>query len=198
MTLTDFSPLVRSSLTDPRQAAREIMALDLGRDVAWTTLALVAAVNTFILQAMISAAPAEVQAQFPSYFGAPLAVFVLMAGVMVIYIHTVYWAGLMLSGKGRLEDVLNLMVWLQVLRTVAQIVILAVSAVLSALAGLMSLVAFAWGLWILFNFLSEAMHLPSLAHAAIVLVMAVAGLVLGLGILLAMIGLVAQGSISNV
>ncbi len=198
MTLTALSPLISTTLTDPRQAARQIMAMDLGRDVAWTALALVAAVNTFILQVMVRAAPAEIQSQFPSYFSAPLAVFVLMAGVMVIYIHTVYWAGLALSGKGRLDDVVNLMVWLQVLRTGAQVLILAVSAIISALAGLLSLVAFAWGLWILFNFLVEAMQLPSIGHAVIVLVIAIAGLVLGLGILLALIGPLAQGSTSNV
>ncbi len=198
MILTALSPLICTTLTDPRQAARNIMAMDLGRDVAWTALALVAAVNTFVLQIMIRTAPAEIQAHFPSYFDAPLAVFMVMAGVMVIYIHTVYWAGLMLSGKGKLDDVLCLMVWLQVLRSGAQVLILAVSAALSALAGLLSLVAFAWGLWILFNFLTEAMQLPSLAHAVIALVMAVAGLVLGLGFLLAMIGLLAQWSMSNV
>ncbi|MGB3243590.1 MAG: YIP1 family protein [Sulfitobacter sp.] len=198
MNFSDFVPLVQATLRDPRGAARTIIALDLPREVLWTTLALVAAVNTIILQLLIAASPAEAQAQFPSYFNAPLAVYVLLAGVMVIYIHSVYWAGLALSGKGRLFDVLALIVWLQVLRTAIQIIVLVLTFILPALAGLVSLVAFAWGLWVLLNFMVEAMALRSIGHAGLALVLAIIGLVLGLGILLAIIGLAAQGTVSNV
>ena len=198
MTFADFKPLVRTTLTDPREAARRIMALNLPREASWTALALVAVVNSAVLQFMINAAPAETQAQFPSYFNSPLAVFVLMAGMMVVYIHSVFWSGRAMSGEGRLDDVLALIVWLQILRTAAQITIILLSGLLPQVAGILSLVALVWGLWILFSFVAESMSLPSIGHAVIVLFMAVVGLVLGIGILLAMIGVLAQGSLSNV
>ena len=194
----DFTMLAQMTLRDPREAARIIMALNLPREVLWTALALIAAINTIILQLLIAASPPETQAQFPSYFSAPLVVFTLLAGVMVVYVHTVYWAGRAISGKGLLFDILALIVWLQVLRTAIQLIVLVLTMVAPALAGLLSIVAFAWGLWVLLNFMVEALELPSLSHAGLALMLAVVGLVLGMGILLAVLGLAVQGSVSNV
>lgn len=198
MTFADFSPLVATTLRDPRAAARQIMAMRLPRDVFWTALALVAAINSFVLTGMVSMAPVESQAQFPSYFASPLAVFVLMAGMMVIYIHVVFWSGRALSGKGQLDDVIAVLVWLQLLRTAAQIAIIAVATVLPQVAGLLSLVALGWGLWILFSFIAETLALPSIGHAVLVLFMAIVGFVLGVTFLMTLIGGFAQGDLSNV
>ena len=199
MTPDDLIALAKTTLRAPREAAREIMALGLPRNVLWTALALVAAINTLILQILISASPPETQAQFPSYFvGSPLAVYVLFAGIMVVYMHSVYWAGLALGGKGLLFDVVALLVWLQALRTIAQFAVVALTFVVPALAGLLSLVVFAVALWILLNFVTEAMGLPSIGHAMMALLLAVIGLVMGLGILLAVLGLAAQGTLNNV
>lgn len=198
MSALNLIDLARTTLRTPREAAQQIMALELSRDVLWTGLAMVAAINTIVLQLLIWMSPAETQAQFPSYFSAPLAVYVLFAGIMVVYIHSVYWAGLALGGKGQLYDILALLVWLQVLRTVAQVVVLAATLIAPALAGLLSIVVFAVALWILLNFVTQAMALPSLGHALMALFIAVIGLVMGLGILLAILGLAAQGTLGNV
>lgn len=198
MTGADIGQLAQTTLSAPRQAARQIIAMELPRDVLWTALALVAAINTIVLQLLISISPPEAQSQFPSYFNAPLAVYILLAGIMVLYVHSVYWAGTAMGGQGRLFDVLALIIWLQILRTCAQFVVVVLTVVAPSLAALLSLVVFALAFWILLNFVTEAMALPSLGHTFLALLMAVIGLVLGLGILLAVLGLAAQGTFNNV
>lgn len=196
--MINLTELAGTTLRTPRVAARMIIALDLGRDALWTALALVAAVNAVVLQLLISTSSTEVQAQFPSYFDKPLAVFLLLAGVMVIYIHTVYWAGLALGGEGRLDDVLAVLIWLQVLRTVVQLIVVVLTFLMPLFAGLVSMAAFVWAFWILLNLVTEALKLPSVGHAFVALAMALIGLVFGLGILLATIGVASQGVLSNV
>ncbi len=187
-------PLARTSVKDPREAARQIMAMDLGRDVLWTTLALVAVVNTFLLTLLVGVSGEGLP--IPSYTDRPLALFVLIAGLMVVYIHAIYWAGLTIGGKGRLMDVLALVVWFQVLRAAAQLMIVVVSLAIPSVGVLASLVVAVWGLWIFMNFLATALNLTSPWHSLAVLVVAFVGLVLGLGLLMALIGGVTRGVIS--
>ena len=63
-------------------------------------------------------------------------------------------------------------------------------------SGLLSLAVAIWGFWIFLNFLATALHLNSPWHAIAVLVVAFVGLVLGLGILMAVLGGLAQGVMS--
>lgn len=196
MTADAILSLVRTTLREPAVAAKTIIGWHLPRDVLWTALALVAALNTLIIQLMITGS--DSQLLIPSYFYAPLALFVLMAGVMVIYIHALYWAGLAIKGQGRLDDLLAVMVWLQILRTAAQLCIVILSMVLPALGLLAMLVITAWGFWILLNFIATALNLPSVAHGLIVLVIGLVGLVLSVSIVLAIVGVGAQGTSSHV
>ena len=192
MTADDLVPLVKTTLLNPPEAARMIMGWNLTRDVLWTGLALMAAVNTLIIQALLNGSGPS--AAIPSYFQAPLTLFVLMAGMMVVYVHTLFWAGLMIKGQGRLDDLLALVVWLLALRTAAQLAVVLVSLLVPPLGILALMLVSLWGLWILLNFIATALNLPSAAHGLVVLVIGLVGLVLGLGILLTLIGIGPQGS----
>ena len=196
MSLAAFKPLVGLTLRDPRAAARQIMAMDLPRHVSWSALFLAAAVTTLVLQVMIGLSPAETRDRLPSYFDAPLAVFLLLAGLMVIYVHAVFWAGRVLSGTGRLDDLLALMVWLMVLRAGVQVITLVLTLTLPPLAGLLSILALVWAFWILLSFVAEALVLPSLGHALMALLIGVVGLFLGVGMLLAVILILAGGAVN--
>ncbi|MDF3413831.1 YIP1 family protein [Sulfitobacter sp. M57] len=187
-------PMVQTSLRNPRGAARLILAMNLGRDALWTALALVAAVNTFLVLLIVhtSATPLPL----PGYFEKPLTLFVLIAGLMVVYIHAMYWAGLVVGGKGGLMDVLAVVVWFQVLRAMAQAAVVLLSLAIPPLGGLLSLVVAVWGLWIFLSFLAEALNLRSLWHAVAALCVASVGLVLGLAVLIAIIGGAALGVVN--
>ncbi len=158
--------LAQTTLRSPRAAARMIAALPLGREVIWTSLALVAALNALVISAMFVIAPPAMA--LPSYFQSPLVLFALLAGLMVLYVHALSWVGRALGGQGAAAPLLAAVVWLQALRLCAQ-------------------------LGILLNFVAELLHLPGLFHAAAVLAGAALGVLLGLGLLLSLIGLTAQG-----
>jgi hypothetical protein len=129
----------------------------------------------------------------PSYFDAPLTLFILLTGLMVVYIHAMYWTGLAIGGQGALMDVLALVVWFQILRAAAQFAVIVLTLAIPSLGMILSLVIAIWGLWIFLNFIAAAMRLPSVGHGFLVLIIAAVGMVFGLGILLSMIGLGAQG-----
>ena len=170
--------LAQTTLRSPRAAARMIAALPLGREVIWTSLALVAALNALVISAMFVIAPPAMA--LPSYFQSPLVLFALLAGLMVLYVHALSWVGRALGGQGAAAPLLAAVVWLQALRLCAQL-------------GILLLTLAVWGLWILLNFVAELLHLPGLFHAAAVLAGAALGVLLGLGLLLSLIGLTAQG-----
>ncbi|MGJ8626452.1 MAG: YIP1 family protein [Sulfitobacter sp.] len=196
MTGTAFFPLVEMTLRTPRDAAAQIINWQLGRDVLWTALALVAVLNTFVIILLIQVTQPDMP--MPSYFNAPLALYVLLAGLLVVYVHAIYWAGLAIGGQGALADVLALVVWLQILRALAQVGVLVLTILVPQLALLLSLIIAFWGLWILLSFISTSLNLPSLGHAIAVLIIGAVGLVVGLGFLLTLINLAAQGVLSNV
>lgn len=191
MSIARLMPLVRTTLFEPRAAAAAIAAFPLTREVLWTGLALVAALNALVISAGFALAPPTMQ--MPSFFSMPLMLFVLLAGLMVLYVHALYWVGRALGGEGQVDTLLGAVVWLQGLRLCAQAGILLLTLALPPFGVLASFVVTFWGLWILLNFVAELMRLPGLFHAAGVLIGAAIGVLLGLGFLLTLIGLTAQG-----
>lgn len=191
MSVAALMPLVQTTLRDPKEAAARIVALNLGRDVLWPALALVALVNTAIVLLLIAVSPPEMA--LPGYFASPLALFVLLTGLLVIYVHALYWAGRAIGGQGALEELLALMVWLQALRAAAQLLVMVLGTLIPSLGALMSLVIAVWGFWILLNFITVALRLPSLLHALGSLVLGGIGVVIGVGVLLFLFGILAQG-----
>lgn len=184
-------PLVQQTLREPQAAAARIIGLGLGRETLWTGLALVAALNTFVVLLALQISPPTMA--MPSYFDQPLVLFFLLAGMMVVYIHAMFWTGRVLGGAGDLGDVLALVVWFQFLRAAAQLGVIALSLALPVLGLFATLVVAIWGLWIFLNFVSAALRLPTVWHALAVLVLSAVGLIVGLGLLMALIGLLTQG-----
>ncbi|MEM6939300.1 MAG: Yip1 family protein [Pseudomonadota bacterium] len=179
-------PIIQTSVRTPRTAADLIMSMDLDRNTLWTALALVAIVNTLMLYFVVQFADPRVEV--PSYFGQPMTLFLLNAGLMVAYIHAMYWAGLAIGGQGRLLDVVAVVVWFQALWVLAQAGTMLLSLAIPALGSLVSLAVAIWGFWIFMNFLAAALHLTSPWHSLAVLLVSFLGLVFGFGILVAVFG----------
>ncbi len=192
MTAAPWMDLAQTSLRDPQAAARRIMELSLRRDALWTALTLVAIANTFLVLLLVRGSAAAMP--MPGYVEAPIALFLLIAGLMVVYVHAMFWAGRALGGQGLLDDVLAVLVWFQVLRAAAQMAVILVGLALPPLGLLLSLVVAIWGFWIFLNFITAALNLRSVGHGLLVLILAGVGLILGLGLLLSVIGLGAQGA----
>ncbi|WP_339759321.1 Yip1 family protein [uncultured Sulfitobacter sp.] len=187
--------LIVLCVRDPRKAAEQIMGWHLSRDVLWTGLVLAAAVNTLIFSISVVLQPL---AAMPILFNSPLAIFLLLTGVLTITVHGFYWIGRAIGGTGALGDVLSLILFLQVLRILAQIVIFVVMFVAPSLSLLLSLVTGVLGVWILVNFIAAAHRFSSLGRAVGTLLISMAVIVLGLSFLLSIIGIFAQGVAPNV
>ncbi len=187
--------LALETIQSPRTAADKIMALPLNRDVLWTGLFLVAAVNSIVYSFSLLLHDTSA---LPQFLTNPLIFFVIVSGVLVMSVHAFYWMGRFAGGTGDLGDLLALMIWLQALRAVAQFVLLILTLLSPVLAQLFSLVVGALGLWITVNFITQALHLRSLLHGLGVLVVAAVGLVFGLLLLGGLIGLAALGVPANV
>ena len=181
-----FLPLLRLSFQAPRDAARQVLGLNLGRDALWTALALVAIANTFLMY--LGNQPSTTSAvPLPGYFAQPLALFILSAGSMVVFVHAIYWAGKAIGGEGSLMDVLAVVVWFQVVLSIAQVAVILVAIAVPALGALLSVVVLVWGLWLFLNFVAEALQMASPWQALATLIVAFIGLVLGIGILTALV-----------
>lgn len=182
-----FVSLIRQSLRDPRQAAEMIMGWQFDRAVLWTALPLVAMINTAAFILALQSSPPIMP--MPVDGSNPLALFILLAGMLVIYVHAVHWAGIMVGGEnGRLEDILAVLIWFQVLRAGAQVILVLCSLLLPALAPFLVLVIVFWGLWILLTFIKTACRVPSLGLAFCALLLAGVMVIVGLGILTSLIG----------
>ena len=131
-----------------------------------------------------------------SLFERPLALFVLTAGGLVVFVHALYWAGSAMGGDGDLGDLIALMAWLQGLRVAAQVIILALSTIVPGIAGLLALVVAVVAFWLMLHFISAALRLGSLLRAFGVLIAVSAGLLLGLMLVITLFGL--SGGVSNV
>lgn len=183
------------TIQSPRSAARKIMSLHLSRDVLWTGLGLVAAINAIIYSFSLFFGDTS---GLPALFSNPILFFVIITAVLVISIHTFHWLGLAMGGQGDLGEMLALMVWLQALRAVAQAVMFVLILLSPILAQLFSFAVGVLGLWITINFITEAQRKPSLSHGVGVLVLSAVGIIFGLMILVGLIGLGSLGVPANV
>ncbi len=191
--LTDLAIL---TLRAPQQAAAQIMSLQLGRDVLWSGLALAAILNTVLFN--FSVMTTGESQTLPAIFNSPLAFFVVLTGLLVLSVHAFYWTGLSIGGKGDLGDLLALLVWLQILRAVAQAGMFVLMAISPGIALLFSFATGLLGLWILVNFISAALHLPSVAHGLAVVILAAVAMVFGLLLIGGLVGLSSLGVPANV
>jgi hypothetical protein len=88
---------------------------------------------------------------------APFAAVGMQAGVNILAIFLMTHVGRLFGGKGRLEDALLLVAWLQALMVAVQAVQVVVLLVMPGLAGLVTILAVALFFWLLTGFV-QAMH----------------------------------------
>jgi hypothetical protein len=179
------------TLRTPKEAADQIISMSFSRDVLWSAVAVVAIINTILssLSNMILPVPEPLAGIVAN----PFMFFFVIAGSMVLTVHALYWTGRMMGGQGDLGGLLSLIVWLQILRTVAQFTILVTVLVAPFIASFLVLIVSAATLWIFLNFVSVGLQLNSLARAFVVIVVGGIALILGLSFFLSLIGVTAMG-----
>ncbi|GGX62856.1 hypothetical protein GCM10007385_34980 [Tateyamaria omphalii] len=195
--------LAVDTLRDPKEVAQRIIGWHLDRQTLYFALFAVAAVNAILASAPVVLAPGSIdpaaQAAIPllALLERPFALFAMIAGGLLVMVHGLVWAGRALGGHGEFTDMLALLTWLQALRAAAQALVLALSLIVPAIAGLVALVVAIVAFWLLLHFVSAALRFDSLFRAFGLLIIVLAGLFIGMMMLVTLTGVTA-GGLANV
>ena len=175
------------SVTEPRAVARWLFDLRLDDGVLVMAFGLVLVLNgllTAFFNALLPLNPVV----------APLASnpFVYIGGLGAILVAVAFAltsAGRVLGGLASFRDVATALIWLQILRLIAQTAVLISALIMPLIASLLSLIASVTGVWIVLNFLAEAHKFPSLGKAAFTLLLGMTAVALGLGVVISLLGI---------
>jgi len=191
-----WGELILLSVKEPAEVARRLIAMQLSREVLWTGLALAAVANTllFSLSGLLMPGPSVVMPLFQS----PFSYLVMVTVGLILTVAMLYWAGRLLGGRGTVQDVLAMVLWLQVLRILVQVATLILSLTIPMLAMLLVLAATVLGIYILLHFVDQAHRLNSLLRAGGVLILSFVLMAVALSVLLTLFGGMITGGISHV
>ncbi|MFN3937486.1 MAG: YIP1 family protein [Gemmobacter sp.] len=148
--------MLREAIADPRASARRIMAMDIDTGTRRLMLVLVAVLSVLVLYGGLGLIAALTgQAGGLAALPPPLAVAVLLGGVMAVMAVLAWAVGRQFGGTGSLADAILLVVWLHAVMIAVQIVQLIVLFLLPPFGSVVTLAALGLLFWMLTNFVAE-------------------------------------------
>jgi hypothetical protein len=185
--LSAFINLMIGTLSQPRDAAAEILSIRPNRSVMWSALVLAVLLNTMVYQISLFASPPQVA--LPVIFSSPIIFAILIGSGLVLSIYSITYAGRFIGGRAVLDDVMALLIWLQFLRFAVQLAAFLLMPIIPGIAGLLIL----YGMWLLLQFVDVAHGFENLLTSFFALILSGLGIVLGLAILLSLLGVQNMG-----
>lgn len=187
MNTISLRALVATTVTNPAEAARQLLSLNLGRETLWLALVLAVVLNALLhvlTNILVPVDDPELQLLTNS-----LVTYVALAGGgLLLSIAAFFYVGRKMGGAGSFEDVMVLMVWMQFLRVLVQVISL---IFMLAIPGLFVLLAFAaailW-LYIIVHFIDQAHRFGSPLKALGVLVLSALAIAVVVTVLLSLVG----------
>jgi hypothetical protein len=186
-----WQDLVVRSITAPKDAAQTVLSWRLPPAFLWQALALVAIVNAIL--STLSNMVVPVSDTFSSLLLSPVVFAMIVAGGLIATVYVLTWIGKLLGGTGGFHDMLTLLIWLQVLRALAQVVLLVLLVSMPVVATFFVLFVAVATLWIFINFVQVGLGLASLGQAVAVVIASAAGVILGLSMILSLLGVTIGG-----
>ncbi|MEQ9258066.1 MAG: YIP1 family protein [Roseovarius sp.] len=192
MTFARFKELFRQTLTDPRGAGLEVIALQLPVQALWMALMLTSVLLSLMVSALFHSAPlpgdemGELIRMSPAY-RAPLVFAIINWVQAVVSVFVLHWIGRGLGGQGEMPDMLAVLIWLQVVSLAMAVVLFVVGLVLPLLGGLAMIVAFLWGIWATVALIDAANRFDNMGKALGTCVLAVLAVSIGMTILSALL-----------
>ena len=188
----DFQTWMRAvwtSIMEPSDSARKVIAMNVPREALWTGLALVAALNVILVVVLQLISPAPVAFQEQAFAMSPFGFFAIISIFLVLFVFGVYYAGQIMGGEGTLQASLAIIVWFQSISLTLeaiQVVLVLIMPAIGAIFGLLSLGAM---IWCFLNFINVLHGFNNLGKAFVATLMALIGTALLAGIALAILGL---------
>lgn len=189
--LSAFINLMIGTLSQPRDAAAEILSIRPNRSVMWSALVLAVLLNTMVYQISLFASPPQVA--LPVIFSSPIIFAILIGSGLVLSIYSITYAGRFIGGRAVLDDVMALLIWLQFLRFAVQLAAFLLMPIIPGIAGLLILCATLYGMWLLLQFVDVAHGFENLLTSFCALILSGLGIMLGLAILLSLLGVQNMG-----
>jgi len=185
--------LIGRSFTDPTSAAAQVYAKRYDRGTLWSALLLVSIVSVLLiaLSNAITGTPPELEEAVVQI--SPFTFALILGSSLVILVFAVYFVGQMLGGKGHFPESLACVIWFQVLSMALQVVQIVCLLILPPIAGLVSLVGFGLLLYALVHFINVLHGFDNIMKSIGTFVLSLFGIAFGLSIILALIGVTAQG-----
>jgi hypothetical protein len=193
MTFDFFKSLLRTTLTDPRAAGQQVIAMNLPMNALWLALMLTSVVLSLLVSALFLATPipddemGELIRMSPAH-DAPIMFALLNWGQAVITVFIFHWIGRALGGQGELRDMLSVMIWLQVVSLVLAVSLFVLGLIFPLLAVLAMTMAFFWGIWVLVALVDAANRYDNMAKAFGVCLLALVAFSISMTIFSAIIG----------
>ena len=162
MTIPPLGPLASLTLRKPAEAARQILALNPGREVLWLAFFLAVVLNCIAQMGIDMSIAAS---GGPTVSQSIPVVLIRSAGTMLFSILAFLYVGRFLGGTGRFEDLMILTIWLQFLQIAALVATLALSLIAVAFMAPLILATAIYSLYITLHFLNEAHKFGSLGKS---------------------------------
>ncbi len=155
MNLAQMRDLVVETVVSPASAAKVVTRFSAARPTLWTALILIAVLNGLYYGVLLPSAAAAGLVPV-NMANAP---FIVTGAILLIFTVMVFLLTIMgrfLGGRGDLDAVMKITVWLQALRLLAQIIISVLSLAIPFLGSLFALAVGVGGLWVLVVFIAAA------------------------------------------
>ncbi|MDP5216158.1 YIP1 family protein [Ruegeria sp. 2205SS24-7] len=160
------------TLKAPAQAARELLALQLERNVLWLAFALAIVLNT-AAQTLSDLVLSNMTGELPVLALPPIAYAGFFTGAILLFVSVLSFVGPKMGGSGRFNDVFVLIIWLQYLRFGLELLVLVLLLVAPVFGALIGIAGSLVGLYIMVHFIDQAHRLNSLGQSVLLLLISI-------------------------
>ena len=180
--------LLRTSFSQPKQAAAVIISRGFSYDVIWSvfiaTICLTTTMQFFADGLLKVDGPSLNDVSRPWIFA------LMVGGMTLLLCATITWTGQRFHGEANFKTIFTLVAWLQVIQLLLQAIIYFLLYLVTALAGFAQIAIIFWSLWIFVAFVDTAHGFDNMLKSFLVSVL---GIGLGGIILFFMISFMRMG-----
>lgn len=184
--LAGLVDLFRTTLTEPRDAVRRVLGMNLPEGARWQALVLGAILSTLLSQAAVLML--RIEALAGAAPGSPFLAFALQLGALGLMAALIDRIGRAFGGRGSFPDALILVVWLQFVMVAVQLAQLFVLLILPPLASLVTIASIVLLFWLLTVFVAELHGFRSRVQVFLMILVSLFALSFVLALVLALLG----------
>ena len=181
--------LLTTTLTRPREAGRDVIALNFSTQVLWMALTLISITMSAMVSGMFHLIPVPPDAtgdviRSMLFYTSPIGFALLNLGNAILSIFVLFWSGRMFGGTGEMREILSVIVLFQA-TVIALLVSIALASILLPFLSAIAFVIFAvWAIWAMVSLIDVAHGFESVGKAFAVFLMATFVVPFGLSIIL--------------